>query len=99
MSAFTFAAGGVAIRGMCHNVLTVFRFHAIIFVTLHRTSVRHNRRLSRNYSGYPLTLTRDEGVASQGVVNSINDIVTVFADGRDVTANSAECLGSGAGAK
>ena len=44
-------------------------------------------------------LTRDEGVASQGVVNSINDIVTVFADGRDVTANSAECLGSGAGAK
>ena len=45
------------------------------------------------YSGYlPLRSTRDEGVASQGIIDSVYDVPTMFADCRDVATNGTECL-------
>jgi rubrerythrin len=41
----------------------------------------------------------DEGVAHQSTVKCVYDILTVFADSRDVAANGAESLGPGACAK
>ena len=40
--------------------------------------------------------SRDERIARQSIVNSINDVQIVFTDCRDVTTNSAEGFGTGA---
>ena len=49
------------------------------------------------YSGHSSHSARDEGVASRSIVNSIYHVQPVFTDGRDIAANSTECLGTGAG--
>jgi len=47
------------------------------------------------YSGYPIISDRDERGAHQSTVHGVNDILIMFSDGRDVAADSAECLGTG----
>jgi hypothetical protein len=51
------------------------------------------------YSGWPFNRVRDEGVASQSGINSVNDLKTVFPHGRDVAPNRTEGFGPGSGAK